>query len=345
MSKSRPEHELVICIARPKLDQNVRESIQALLYQPIDWHYLRQTALTHGLLPLLYFHLADTIAAIVPSESLSELKNAFFENGRRNLDLLRQLRKVTNLLSTSGVRTLAFKGPLLAKTVYGDAALRMIADLDILVAQRDFTATKEILEDAGYKMTPQLSERQQVAHLNHHCEIQFYSETTGTIIDLHWSLAPSNFVFNIDIDECFRHSKKLSLGGQEIETLNEEDLLLYLCMHGAKHYWTRLEWIASVSAMIKIMEDTDWTRLVERAKRYETWAMFSLAVFLAKEILDLFIPTQLYQLLDTRPSLNGLVTEYRERLFGPNSENASQWEMFRMNLRFMDSRIQAVQAL
>ena len=53
-------------------------------------------------------------------------------------------------------------------------------------------------------------------------------------------------------------------GAAGLRTMGEEDLLAYLCMHGALHWWNRLKWLADVNALLAQTPDIE--RLVHAAE-------------------------------------------------------------------------------
>ena len=66
----RPEAELLICSARMCMDSERAERIGVLLQQDIDWAYLFLMARSHGMMPLLYWHLNATCPDAVPAAPL-----------------------------------------------------------------------------------------------------------------------------------------------------------------------------------------------------------------------------------------------------------------------------------
>src|SRR6185436_19180522 len=172
-------------------------------------------------------------------------------------------------------------GPVLAELAYGENSLRQAGDVDVLIEVENFQRAKELLESLGYEMVPALTSSQQKAHLNFHCEIQFVRDNWFTVIDLHWSLAPRAFPFELKTEDAFARSREASLGGQPFRTLAVEDLILFQCMHGAKHYWTRLEWITSLAEIIRSETDIDWTQLISRARATNSLKMLALGLNLA----------------------------------------------------------------
>ena len=56
----RPEDDLFLCCARMCIDSERNERIKVLLKKEIDWLYLIQLALRHGLVPLQYRNFKAT---------------------------------------------------------------------------------------------------------------------------------------------------------------------------------------------------------------------------------------------------------------------------------------------
>ena len=48
-----------------------------------------------------------------------------------------------------------------------------------------------------------------------------------------------------------------------VPNLSSEDLLLYLCIHGAKHGWEYLELVCCVSELLKTKKNINWN-LIEQ---------------------------------------------------------------------------------
>ena len=58
------------------------------------------------------------------------------------------------------------------------------------------------------------------------------------------------------------------MAGREVRTFSLEDTPLLLCVHGSKHIWERLGWIADIAALTKTSRPVDWTLVLERARRF-----------------------------------------------------------------------------
>jgi len=105
-----------------------------LLDQPFDWSRLVELADVHRLFPLLYWHVTRTLARDFPQEIGQQLHRRFLGDVAHSLLLIRDLVEIVDLLERRGIQVIPFKGPALAESLYGNAALRQCVDLDILLA-------------------------------------------------------------------------------------------------------------------------------------------------------------------------------------------------------------------
>lgn len=341
----RAEHELLLCIARKSLDEPARERLSVLLQKEVDWDYLLKAASDHGLLPLLSTHLDTHGRNLIPPETLQRLRKVLFSSRQDNLYLIRRLLSVMQLFKANGIRALAFKGPILGAVLYGDLALRQAGDLDILIAKSDFKRAKDLLQSDSYRMEPQLTAAQQASHLRFHCEIQFIHQDQFSVVDLHWGLTPKTFPFDLCLEDLFNRSTSISLAGQTIETFATEDLLLYLCVHGAKHYWGKLEWVASIAEIIRSHDELDWSLVVRLTRESESEALLSLGLLLAENLFAIERLPQIDELLNRREAMARCAVRLQERLFAWRPEPTDQLETFRWNLQFMSRRRDAVAGL
>jgi putative nucleotidyltransferase-like protein len=282
--KYNTENELILLVAQRDVDAI---ELRRLLQQEINWDYLFATAQAHGLLPLLHKHLSGTN---VPSHFLSRLKRESVANSQNVLHLIAKQLRVYKLFNENNIPVALFKGPLLAQMAYGEMSLRQAGDIDLLINRAHFEQARALLESLGYEMSPRLTRAQLASHLNNHCELQFMRDEWFTVVDLHWDLAPRSFVFNLRAEEVMSRLQSVSLAGTTVDTFGAEDLVLYLAMHGAKHLWRRLEWIASLAECLRATPHLDWDLLAQRAERAHAIRMLALGLRLVEKFSDVTIP-------------------------------------------------------
>jgi hypothetical protein len=340
MRPLRPEHQILVCIARRDLDSRDVNDLQLLLDSPIDWDYLITTARQHALLPLLHKHVnSDRI----PGHVRSTLKRESVMNAQTVLFLTGKALEVQKLLNAHSIENAFFKGPLLSELAYGEASLRQAGDIDLLIHREDFKRTKELLVSLGYQMHPQLTPAQQASHLAFHCEIQFVRDDWFTVVDLHWELSPRSFVFGLTEDEVMSRLQTVSFAGAEIKTFSTEDLILYLAMHGAKHLWRRLEWIASLAELVRNLEEFSWSEVVDRAIKARATRILALGLRLAED-LGLELPAHVMKILDGEDQMKKFANKIWNEMFSARTwADSTETNIF--NMKIMDRRRDALASM
>ena len=337
---NRPEHDLLFCCARRELDAGRRAELRGLVRQQINWDYLFTTAYAHRLLPLLHKHLTTAAGDIVPGHFLSRLKRESVSNSQSVLYLIAKQLNVYKLFKEHDIPVALFKGPLLAQLAYGEISLRQAGDIDILISRQHFDHARQLLESLGYEMSPRLSPAQRASHLSNHCEIQFMRDEWFTVVDLHWDLAPRSFVFGVKGDEVLSRLQSVSLAGTVVQTFSAEDLVLYQAMHGAKHLWRRLEWIACLAESLRALTSLNWDVLVGRAAKAHATRMLALGLRLA-EFSDVHIPAHVLAVVDSDEAMQRLATRIHKDLFTTYGPPVST-ETNIYNLHIMDRKRDAL---
>ncbi|MGI9066678.1 MAG: nucleotidyltransferase domain-containing protein [Pyrinomonadaceae bacterium] len=335
------ENELLVCVARRSLNVDLVARMTALLDGELDWNYLCERATQHRLLPLLYHHLNSICPKRVPSPILDSMREEFVANSKSCLYLFSELRRLLRLFDENGIKAAVFKGPVLAATVYGDIGLRQVGDLDILIDPGAFDLAKQLLKSAGYRMEPALTKSQQSAHLRFHCEIQFVADG-GRVVDLHWGLSPKSFPFGLDPDQVMQRAERVSIQSTSLLTFSPADMILYLCFHGSKHYWSRLEWINSLAEFIRATESIEWSALVDRAKASHSLRMLRVGLLLAQDFGELDLPSYVFSEVEETESLRKCAAEFKRKLFARQSQPPSAFKMFRYNWQLMDRKRDAI---
>jgi len=268
MQGFRPEINLLLSCARTALDKVITGRIRHLLEGEINWAYLLRMSRAHGIIPLLYRNLKATSADLVPPTIMEELQTEFRINAKRNYLLIGELFKILTLFNSNEIPALPFKGPVLGSSFYGDLALRPFCDLDILLRKKDIPQAKDLLLSRGYRLNFSLTPKQEIAFLHAHSEYSFIHEKSHILVELQWEILPSReFPLAYDLETPWKRLESTSLEGRIVPALSSEDLLLALCLHGAKHCWERLIWICDLAELIRVHKGIDWELVFEQASR------------------------------------------------------------------------------
>ena len=314
-TSAHPAAELLICCARVCMDAETAGRIRELLEHAIDWAYLLRTARLHGMMPLQYRHLNATCPEAVPGPILEELREHFHSNARRNLYLTGELLNILHVFEAHGVPAIPYKGPVLAASVYGNLALREFVDLDLLVHKQDVRRTKDLLTSRGYQAHFHLTDVQEAALLHGQCEHPFWHEEGRVLAEIQWGIVPRYFSFALDYERLWERREPTSLGGKKVLTLAPEDLLLILCVHGAKHQWEQLKWICDIAELVHVHQKMDWDRVLTQADVLGSRRMLSLGLFLASDLLGAALPKEVLKQAKADPAVNALAGQVHGQLF------------------------------
>lgn len=337
----RPEDALILFCLRKWSDSERAEQIRSLIRKGIDWSYLIQASIRHGLLPILYKTLETTCRKEVTENGFAKLKDYFRGNTLQNLALTGELHNLLSLFKTNGISAVPYRGPTLAALVYGDISYRQFVDLDIMVHQQDVLRVKELLISQGYQPEFHLTKTVELAYLHSNCEYNFYSSSKGVQVEIHWDFLPNYFSFPLDLERCWGRLKPIALLNKEVLTFCHEDLLFILTAHyGYKHRWERLNWIYDVSKLVEKSDGIVWETVLRQSDQMGINRVILLGLFLAKELIGMDLPEKIWGKIEASPIIKNLATRIYKKLFldfdNPAGIFKDQLLYLKMRERFKD---------
>lgn len=282
-------------------------------------------ALAHGLAPQLYRNLPALRSA---------LEERFQQDLKRSLLLSAQLPRLLDALPPA----LAFKGPVLAQRLYGDLAAREYCDLDLLLRPADIPAAIAAMGKLGFTAALPLQPWQLQRQLRHGCE---YALSSGPVhVELHWQFAPRQFGAAFQIEQLFARSCPIRLGDRDVPALSPEDEFLMLVVHGTKHAWTRLSWLADLAALLRV-SSLDWDYVRSESRRMRIARMVRIALILARR-MGAPLPTELERGIAGDPearAVAGQVWEHIVRRSAPGREDQAEHRLITATLDSPADRI------
>jgi hypothetical protein len=209
----------------------------------------------HGVKPLLLKHLKETLTA--PSDVLSSLEESCRQGALHNLALASELLKLSGELRSRRIEHLAYKGPLLAATVYGDLALRLSNDLDLVVPREKLQDACQVLTELGYRDKNSFTPRQQRAAFRYGFEHTFTGRG-GLDVDLHWRVVPTFVSASLDDAGIWQRAVAVPLFGRNVPTFCPEDLIVALCLHAGQHEWMQLSLFCDLARTLQAYCKCRW---------------------------------------------------------------------------------------
>jgi hypothetical protein len=142
----RAEEELTLRLAGTRARRSGR--IDELAAR-VDWQALLDELSLQRLVPLLGGRLLESADA--PPEFAAAVREE--TDAAREAGTLLELvtLRVATALETAGVANVPLKGPLLARQLHGDPAMRYSRDIDVLVTRADFAPAVEALRGLGWR--------------------------------------------------------------------------------------------------------------------------------------------------------------------------------------------------
>jgi hypothetical protein len=289
----------------------------------------------HGVLMQLH----DVLPSIagVPDDARARVQELVRAATRRMLLMTGQLRSAVDAVTAAGIDVLPVKGPLLAEMLYGNPAARgALADLDLVVRRRDFDRAMNVLIASGYERREHFHD-----HHDHAWEDEanlFPSSPAHPCrIELHSVLGAEPGLRSLDVDDVFARSEWRTFAGTPMRAAAAEDTLLYLCIHGSQHMWSRLQWVADVAALIVREPSLDWSAIARRADELHARRRLALGLHLAHELFGVGSP------LPIARDVRGLVPLVRAQMqLATLGSDPSRMLVFRSDLAVRETLRQRV---
>jgi hypothetical protein len=259
------------------------------LVRSADGPRLLALAEDHGVTGQLAARLLGPREELVPPEILQALRERQRAQTFISLRMTAELFRLLDRFASQAIGALVVKGPVLAVQAYGDPAMRSYGDLDLLVRHHDIRRATEIMLADGYRAQVPLSA---IDAGKIPGQYLFTKPDSNLLIELHNDLTLRYFPRRLPMEEFFERQIRVPLDGREAPALSVEDELVLICIHGAKHLWERLIWIADVSALVTRQAGIDWQRVAASAREVGAERMLHTGLQIAEDLLRMQLPAK-----------------------------------------------------
>ena len=258
----------------------------------LDWTRIVRQAARRGLAPLLYERLRPLSSGLaIPDAALRTLRRMYLGSAARNAFTYHQLWALLRTLHEGRIQVALLKGAHLAKLVYGNIALRPMADLDLLVRRTDMEEAGRALLAAGYKPHPHNPWYQKTGH--HH--LAYVPRAEGVNVELHWDIRRWPAAENGHADGLWHRAEPLCIDGIDALGLSAEDLLLHVCLHTcSQHILSNgLVGLCDICQIARCYGgELQWNEVERRARHWAARKPIYLALRLARELLGAPVPEE-----------------------------------------------------
>ncbi len=194
--------------------------------------------------------LAELLRELNPAPR-AEIREAVYEWQRHHtlftLGLTAEMFRLLEHFAALGIEVLVTKGPVLSVRCYGDPGMRQYGDVDLIVRDKDIQRSTEAMIALGYAPKVPVTAIQAKKSPG---EYVFRKPNAQVLIEFHTERTFRYHPRPLQVENLFQRRALVTIDGRDVPALCLEDELILICIHGAKHFWERLMWIADVAALI-----------------------------------------------------------------------------------------------
>jgi len=263
---------------------------------------------SYRLLPLLYHNLRRHDLQEPAMEPFKEVYQLTWSQNQLRFHRMASLLKA---LHEAGIRTMVLKGAALVLHNYQDPGLRPMVDFDLLVPTEQALAAIELLAGQGWRPI-----RRALDSLTETALSMWHGEGLqgegGQMLDLHWHMFPESCYPGAD-DDFWQHAQPVDMSGVTTNAPHPTDLLLHICVHGAKYRAEpQFRWVADAMSILgSAKAEIDWARLVALATERRLILPVRDALRYLDDLLGAPVPPAILEILHNEPVSPVERLEYR----------------------------------
>jgi len=277
------EWALLVECAKPQPDpQRLAEMLRA----PLQWTSFIALAENHSVLGLTSARLANYSGAAISPEDRESLRAWRRAYTLFTMNLTVEMFRLFEVFASSQVEALVIKGPVLSARCYGDPGLRQYGDLDLIVRDKDIQRSTELMIALGYEPSVPLTAIQAEKIPG---EYVFRHSNTKLLVEFHTERTFRYHPRPLPLEKLFERQAWVDIDSHKVPALSPEDELILICIHGAKHFWEQLSYIADVAAFVS-RQQLDWERVELAAEEVGGECMLYVGLRLAADLLGAPLP-------------------------------------------------------
>lgn len=187
-----------------------------------------------------------------------------------------QCRLLLEHFQAAGVDLLFLKGGVVGQLAYGNPLAKMSWDIDLLVAEEAIPAAGQVLARLGYTAPPV----RDLQKWHRTFKESTWVPAGGAPVELHSRLADNRgLIRNIGLQSARQWVELLP--GLALPTLADDELAIYLAVHGASSAWFRLKWIADFAGVLRARTREELAALWHKAAEQGAGRAFGQALLLS----------------------------------------------------------------
>ena len=282
-----------------------------------EWDELMRAAKAEGVGPLIYWNLSRSgVIASIPAVQRNRLREMYFDTWAQNQKVFADLKTLAEKFSRAGIPAVILKGACYSLTIYPDAGLRPMADLDLLIPKDRFGEAIRLAQNLGYEEEVEaLSGLRDL--LNHEVCLR-KKDRSSVPLELHHRLLGNEaFRFSVPVDWFWSQTEPMSHALQTLypglQMLTPTAQLLFasahaMLQHGGKK--TPLRWYYDIDQLIRFYGvQIDWDVLLSRSKTFEWSSALEVALSKSSDLFGTPLPASAVRTLSARTDANRILVE------------------------------------
>jgi hypothetical protein len=157
----------------------------------------------------------------------------------------------------------------------------------------------------------QPAEKQFLLKTNHH----FSFSSQGDSIEIHWKAAETAYQYPLHPGAMWEGAVIRVIFEREVSCPSPENTILFLCLHGAKHGWYQLKWLADLSHACQAFNSLDWPSLLQRARQTGFLRQVCLGLYLIQQHGGVEFPPPVQLALTEEREVLRLAAQIQKRWF------------------------------
>jgi len=281
-----PEKRLVLTTLQTVLDKPLL--VDCLDTTALDWARVREVATNWDVLRIFVTHLGSAGAeTMVPQDILVEFKRESKQIAARNWFLIQEFLAIKTTLQELGIQPFVFKGPALGIQAYDHALARRFSDIDLVIRQDQVVAVIELMTQLGFQSTFRFTPNAKRHWAQSGRDFGFFRD--GLALDFHQRFVEGPRFLGLTAEDWLV-SNDVQLESDTIRVFTPEMTVLALCIHGIRHTWTPLKFLADLAHFVHSQGQIDWNLLRHRASRMGCLQIVAIGLHLANRVCGLQLP-------------------------------------------------------
>ncbi len=284
-------------VVPPALEIEHAERVAHLCDDSVDWDIFVGLVDRHRVPALVYDSLCR-YGGKLPVDIREKLKQRSNQARRQALRCAAELVRLVRLFAAQKIELIPLKGPLLSQQLFGDPGTRHSRDIDLLVMPGDLENVHKLLADEGYQcvfpgfeLTP--AQLDYIRTGVHHFE--YFHGENGLTLEIHWR---SFMLTPEQVAGMWRRCLPVGWMGTRITCLDEDDLILYLCDHGAGHKWFRIKWLSDIAMLFSRDRSDGWNNLLAMAEQLDLRRTLAQTALLVHWLYEITLPLPILRLVE-----------------------------------------------